>query len=387
MNRLFLIGAFALTLSVSACNSDDTDQSIVPPSQPPASQTSVSDLNFLGELVISNDLKIGNDPVGGLSGLDYRAADNSWYLISDDRSSLAPARFFTANLNYDLNGFHSVSLNKSVYLKDQNQQNFPDSETGDLVVDPESIRVDPVEADRLWWTSEGDKKLGLNPFVAQMNMDGTLIRQLPALPLFNMYPDETRGSRNNATYEGLSLSADGQSIWTSMEGPIYEDGELPTTTTPAVIRLSQFDRDGKLIHQYAYSLDSIPGTASEIKSADNGVSEILAIDDQHLLFVERASIQNHAGIYTNSIRIYKVSLDNATDIANYSSLQNQSYRTLNKTLIYNLDRAGLQKIDNIEGISWGPVLSNGHRSLVLVSDNNFNMQSQITQLLAFEVLP
>ncbi|MDB5845384.1 MAG: hypothetical protein JWP79_2694, partial [Polaromonas sp.] len=44
------------------------------------------------------------------------------------------------------------------------------------------------------------------------------------------------------------------------------------------------------------------------------------------------------------------------------------------------------KIDNIEGMAWGPRLPNGHRTLVLVADNNF-ADNQMTQLMAFEVLP
>jgi hypothetical protein len=36
-------------------------------------------------------------------------------------------------------------------------------------------------------------------------------------------------------------------------------------------------------------------------------------------------------------------------------------------------------------MTWGPKLANGHDTLVLVSDNNFNAASQITQVLAFEV--
>jgi len=51
-----------------------------------------------------------------------------------------------------------------------------------------------------------------------------------------------------------------------------------------------------------------------------------------------------------------------------------------------LGSPALPKIDNIEGMSFGPDLPNGHRSLVLVSDNNFN-PDQITQFLVFEVLP
>jgi hypothetical protein len=37
-------------------------------------------------------------------------------------------------------------------------------------------------------------------------------------------------------------------------------------------------------------------------------------------------------------------------------------------------------------MTWGPALPNGNRSLILVSDNNFSSR-QITQLLAFEVIP
>jgi hypothetical protein len=48
--------------------------------------------------------------------------------------------------------------------------------------------------------------------------------------------------------------------------------------------------------------------------------------------------------------------------------------------------AGLDKVDNLEGMSWGPTLANGHRSLVLISDDNFSAD-EVTQLLAFEVLP
>jgi hypothetical protein len=42
--------------------------------------------------------------------------------------------------------------------------------------------------------------------------------------------------------------------------------------------------------------------------------------------------------------------------------------------------------NRIEGVSFWADLPNGHRSLVLSSDNNFN-PLQITQILAFEVLP
>ncbi len=41
-------------------------------------------------------------------------------------------------------------------------------------------------------------------------------------------------------------------------------------------------------------------------------------------------------------------------------------------------------VDNIEGITFGPTLPNGHRTLIFVADNNFS-PLQKTQLLLFEV--
>lgn len=41
-------------------------------------------------------------------------------------------------------------------------------------------------------------------------------------------------------------------------------------------------------------------------------------------------------------------------------------------------------LDNIEGLTLGPWLPDGQRSLILVSDNNFN-SLQRTQILAFKL--
>jgi hypothetical protein len=43
-------------------------------------------------------------------------------------------------------------------------------------------------------------------------------------------------------------------------------------------------------------------------------------------------------------------------------------------------------IDNIEGVTFGPTLPNGHATLIFVADDNFK-QIQKTQLLLFEVIP
>ena len=54
---------------------------------------------------------------------------------------------------------------------------------------------------------------------------------------------------------------------------------------------------------------------------------------------------------------------------------------MKKTLLLDLRTLGIP-LDNIEGMTLGPQLPDGRRSLVLVSDNNF-AASQFTQFLLF----
>jgi hypothetical protein len=92
------------------------------------------------------------------------------------------------------------------------------------------------------------------------------------------------------------------------------------------------------------------------------------------------------------IRLYQADVGDATDVAGIPALAAADYRPMTKQLVLDLSKLpelgspALSKLDNIEGLSFGPDLANGHHSLVLVSDNNFNLH-QVTQFLAFEVLP
>jgi hypothetical protein len=43
-------------------------------------------------------------------------------------------------------------------------------------------------------------------------------------------------------------------------------------------------------------------------------------------------------------------------------------------------------IDNVEGITLGPILPNGHQSIILVVDNNFSPLEK-TQFFLLEIIP
>lgn len=93
------------------------------------------------------------------------------------------------------------------------------------------------------------------------------------------------------------------------------------------------------------------------------------------------------------IRLYKNTISsNTTDISGIEALKKGHFTPVEKELLANLDdytasfKKDFQTLDNIEGITLGPKLSNGHQTLLLVSDNNFN-KKQRTLFLAFEIIP
>jgi hypothetical protein len=349
------------------------------------STTEIGGLRFIGAVTVPNDQTVDGTLVGGLSGIDYDPAADLWYLISDDKSDKNPARFYTATLRFDQARLASVEIAHPVTLLQAEGQPYPDAKTGGDVPDPESIRRDP-ETGNLWWATEGDRKLGLSPFLRVAAPGGKQVGAIPLPDMFTMNQDQEIGPRHNLGFEGLSFSPDSKSVWLAMESALYQDGPIATPSAGAMARLTRLDRDGKELAQYAYPLDPIQAVPTG-KNGDNGVSEILALDDTHALVLERSGVEGADGVWTMYIRLYTIATTGATDIAAVPSLASANYIPVTKHLVIDLAKtAEVGRVDNIEGMSWGPTLADGKRSLVLVSDNNFN-PAQVTQFLAFEVLP
>lgn len=359
-----------------------------------AQNHTVGQLTLIGEQRLANDLKFEETPVGGLSGIDYNPGTHQWILISDDRSDNAPARFYSAKLKYDTKSFYAVELTGMTEFKQEDGTTYPNKKDyaankQGVVPDLESIRFDP-SGKSIWYTSEGDRSLALNPFVRQATLKGKYLSSLQISAAFQMNPngDNTaqKGFRNNLALEGSSFSPDGNYYFTSMEAALYQDGSISTVDAGSYSRITKYNRSGDIIAQYAYPIDAIPAKPGPGKSADNGVSEMLAINDHQFLILERSGVQAADGNYSNYIRIYEADAAQATNVNNLDSLPAGQFTPVTKKLVLDLNTLGLPKLDNVEGMSWGPKLQNGHDSLVLVSDNNFNA-SQVTQLLAFDVSP
>ncbi|MCU6501264.1 esterase-like activity of phytase family protein [Rugamonas sp. A1-17] len=354
-----------------------------------APPTSIASLRFIGEQRLPWRQQFQSTMVGGLSGIDYDAASGEWVIISDDRSANNPARYYRARLAYDEQAFKSVELTGVTVLLQPDGSTYPSKEDykvrGGVVPDLETIRVDPRDGS-IWYASEGDVGLGLDPFVRHATRDGRYLSTLPLPALFSVSADHKTGPRNNLSFEGLSFAPDGRTLWVSMEGPMYQDSEAPTPEQGAVNRITRFARDGKVLGQFAYALSAIPATPGKGKFADNGISEIVALSDTRLLAMERSGVQAADGKYKDYVRLFEIDTEGASDVQHLPSLKGARYQPVRKRLVLDVNQVKLPIVDNLEGMSFGPVLANGHASLVLISDDNFG-KNQVTQLLLFEVLP
>jgi hypothetical protein len=110
-----------------------------------------------------------------------------------------------------------------------------------------------------------------------------------------------------------------------------------------------------------------------------GLVDLLPLPGGDLLAMEREFVE----LRGLEIQIFRVSLDGATDVSGLGSLAGTTYRPVRKTLLFDFGDIGFVP-DNIEGMTFGPALPDGSRTLVLVSDNNFSRLQQ-TQILALRL--
>jgi hypothetical protein len=345
--------------------------------------TEIGAVRVIGIQTVANDLMVEDTLVGGISGIDYDAETGRWIAISDDRSDNQPARFYELGIALTADELAPVEFTNAVTLLQPNGEPYPNGEMGGNIPDPEAIRIDPVTG-QLWYTSEGSRALLIDPFVAATTWDGAFIASPETPEIFHMESGTVAGPRDNQVFEGFTFSADGQSLWIAMEGPLYQDGAPATDTKGTPVRITNLGRDGEVLGQYVYELDPIPASIEGASFYTTGTTEILAVDDTKFLTIERASVADADGVFTNYIKVYEIDVAGATNVAAQSWITEGGYTPVSKRLILDMNAEGITPIDNVEGITWGPVLDNGNRTLVLVSDNNFN-DTQVTEFIALEV--
>lgn len=336
-------------------------------------------LKLIGALDLPKDLTVDGAPLGGISGVDYDRRAGEWLMISDDRSDKAPARFFAGRLDYDAHGVRGLRLTRQVPLRREDGSTFPGaaSMSGERA-DAEALRVDP-RTGHLIWSSEGDAPRGFDPTIRRMDRVGRWAGTAPSPPTFRFDPAKAQGAQLNQTFEGLSFSPDGRWLWLAMEGPLIQDGPASSVAQGGLARITRLNRAGRVSAQYAYRLD--PVQAAPRRRGDNGISEILAVDNRRLLVLERSGVEDAQGRFAYHCRLYLVDMAKAENVAGRASLAGSPPRGLTKRLVINFDRVAGGAV-NLEAMAWGPRLA-GRRILVLMADDNFSAD-QAQRVLVFE---
>jgi hypothetical protein len=251
--------------------------------------------------------------------------------------------------------------------------------------DPEGLRVG---SDGTIYIAEE-----YGPLVDAFNLQGRRIRSLPVPAAFRplrlsrnpaeeLPPSNTRGRQPNRGFEGLAISPDGQKLYAITQGPLIQDNALDA----AGKRVGRFCRileislqDGKT-RQFAYPLDD----------PRYGVSEILAINEQEFLVLER---DGQAGPAARCKKIFRIDLREASDISSVESLPGKdlpaSLRPVSKQLFLDLldprwGIAGEQCPEKFEGLAFGPDLPDGRRLLLVTVDNDF-LPDQPLRVYAFAI--
>lgn len=347
-----------------------------------------SQLKFIGEYDVPFNQGFQNTTIGGLSGIDYDKKHKIYYLISDDRSDINPARFYSAKIFLNANGIDSVQFVSVKNLLQPNGMVYPNSRQDPFrTPDPEAIRYNS-RTNQLVWSSEGERILKKNvtvledPFVNIISNRGKYIDSF-ILPSNTHMHETQNGPRQNGVFEGLSFSNNFKKLFVDVEEPLYEDGpRAGLKDSAAWIRIIKFDvKSKKPEAQYGYRIDPVAYPANPVNAFKiNGVPDILAINDHQLLVIERSF---STGRKPCTIKIYLAEIDAATDVTDIKSLLQNSFTPITKRLLLNMDSLRIYT-DNIEGVTFGPKLPNGSQSLIFVSDNNFSAEER-TQFLLFEI--
>ncbi|SFE21748.1 esterase-like activity of phytase family protein [Flavobacterium xueshanense] len=345
-------------------------------------------LKLISSIEIPFDETFQNTKVGGLSGIDYDAKNDLYYLISDDRSVFNDSRFYTAKIRLLENKVEGIDFQSVATLKNETEKVYGNwNTTPTTSADPEDIRFNPT-TNTLVWSSEGarvitaDNEVLQNPFVNFMDLKGDFLGNITLPENLSMQKLE-KGPRNNGTLEGITFDKKFKYIYTNIEEPLFEDGNQANTSKGGLIRLYQFNtKTKKNTAQFGYQLEPIAREPNPKGTfAVNGVTAIQYYGKNQLLVVERSF---STGTQACTVKVFLCELKKATNVKNFNFLQNQKFQLASKKLILNMDDLGIF-IDNIEGLTFGPKLANGNQSLLFVSDNNFS-DKQKTQVLVFELV-
>ena len=324
-------------------------------------------VDFLGFSDALDKTRFGDTAVGGLSALAYDPARGVYVALVDNQGDTA-ARFYTLRLPLAGGKPGMPQIEAVTILRDASGQPF----TG-RNFDGEGLTLLPNG--ELLISSETE------PSIRRFAPDGRLLGALRVPLRFLVKPNGE--ATVNQTFESLGLTPAGQHLFTATEGPLATDGFTPDLR--GRLRLIRYDRD-------AGGPDFVPAAQFfYLAEPAQGVADLVALSDSELLVLERGFIPGLG----NTVRVFRVSLVGASDVAATARLSDPGAIPLKKELLVDLvncppsgavapARQPTPLLDNFEALALGPPLPDGRRLLLLLSDDNFG-SDQVTRLIALAI--
>jgi len=321
----------------------------------------------------------GGPSVGSLSGLAFDRQTGQWVAASDET---VQARL--AWLDIEFGPTLTVRPLRFTFLGPG--PGLPADAVAGL--EPESLVVMP---DGSFVTSiEGyhdTKDMVHQPALAFVARDGGVTQLVRPRAHFAIVPgDRTRGVRHNLGLESLTRTPDGR-LLSGLEQPLAQDGPMSSVARGGIVRLLEFvERPGRGWtpgREWAYPLEAtaiVPGYDRPCEDGQNGLSDLLALDNDRWLALERACLLGRPGAPAyNPVRVFEVNTEGADDVSGLPSLAGHQIRLLSKRSVLDVT-AVLPRLaraapvfapgSNFEALAFGPAGPRGERTVVLMSDDN-----------------
>lgn len=326
--------------------------------------------------------------LGGFSGVASAEQPGQFLFLSDrgprDGAVDWTCRFHRAQLHVTPDSEHPVSLvwSQTVLLKDERGRlmtglasAFAASRERSRRFDPEGIRV--MRNGHVLISDE------YGPRLAEFDQEGRLTRDFqvpdryqiehPGLGKKDENPKNEKGRATNRGMEGLALVPSEKFVYGLMQSPLLQDSNRENPAKPSGLhcRMIEFSMDGNARREFVYRLDS----------KSNKLNELLAVDEHTFVAIER---DGEAGTEARFKKLMLLELDGATDVSGVDRLSPQELgdeiRPVKKQVLIDLldpqwGLFGANMPEKIEGLAFGETLPDGRRTLVVVSDNDFEPQN------------
>ncbi len=337
-------------------------------------------IEYLGEYILT-EKEYKDTVIGGFSGITYNPKEDVYYLISDDRSELSPAHFYTASIEIKDEKIKDIQLKNVTFLKDKQGELYQNN-----TIDTEGIAYSPRNS--LFISSEGVSNKNIPAFINEYDFEGNLLNSVRIPDRYIPKTEEKKGIENNLGFESLTIKANGFMpedpfrLFTATESALVQDVDLKNPLTVLRSRFLHYlinpFGDPVLVGEHLYMIDE-----PSMGTLYNGICELLTLPEEGYLL----SLERTFGLRGYGAKLFQLVIGNASDISSQKTLSGNmdNITPIKKKLLLDLKQLGV-KLDNLEGMTFGSRFPDGSRSLIMVSDNNFaNNDKQKNQILLFKL--